>query len=329
MVGQRRPPCVQHRGDADAGAEVPGVGGDRQHRLGRRLEQQVVEQRPFDKFRTGLLWNVISATSAGSVNTTWKYPTGSRSASRSASQARGGTLAPGAMPVAAAVIDDPPMPAAGAGLDVTAHDGGAAMLDRRHDLELMQPQMPGMRGPVGRPCAAEDVGDLDGGAHAGSTGGRLPLHQRHQPVERTGHGMDRACRDLGLERGRLELAVPEQHPGLRRGRLWITRMSTSCSSRWVAKLCRNVCGLTRLRIPAASARRQHDCADDRCRANQKRRLSVPKTCLGEPACRVLLSDAAVLKNWPDPSAAMYFSWVRFTAFTWISTPANMLSAGKR
>src|SRR5437660_5079709 len=33
----------------------------------------------------------------------------------------------------------------------------------------------------------------------------------------------------------------------------MTRMSVSCSSRWVAKLCRSVCGDTRFLIPAASA----------------------------------------------------------------------------
>jgi hypothetical protein len=32
-----------------------------------------------------LLWKAISATAAGTVNTTWKYGTGSKSACRSAS----------------------------------------------------------------------------------------------------------------------------------------------------------------------------------------------------------------------------------------------------
>jgi hypothetical protein len=36
-------------------------------------------------------------------------------------------------------------------------------------------------------------------------------------------------------------------------RVWITRISTSCSRRWVAKLCRSVCGDTRFLIPAAWA----------------------------------------------------------------------------
>ena len=42
-----------------------------------------------------------------------------------------------------------------------AERGGAAMLDRRHDLELMQAQMPGMRGAIRRPRGTEDVGDLE------------------------------------------------------------------------------------------------------------------------------------------------------------------------
>ena len=40
----------------------------------------------------------------------------------------------------------------------------------------------------------------------------------------------------------------------------MTRMSTPCSSRWVAKLCRNVWTVTDLLSPAASAaRRQASC----------------------------------------------------------------------
>jgi hypothetical protein len=53
------------------------------------------------------------------------------------------------------------MAAVGAGLNVPAQRGGAAVLDRRHDLELMQAQMPGMSGPIGWPGSAEDVGDLE------------------------------------------------------------------------------------------------------------------------------------------------------------------------
>jgi hypothetical protein len=45
MMRHRRSPGVQHRGDADAGAEMLGVGRDRHHRLGGRPEQQIVDHR--------------------------------------------------------------------------------------------------------------------------------------------------------------------------------------------------------------------------------------------------------------------------------------------
>ena len=44
MVRHRRPPSVEDGGDADARAEMARVGGDRQHRLRRRSEQQVVDR---------------------------------------------------------------------------------------------------------------------------------------------------------------------------------------------------------------------------------------------------------------------------------------------
>jgi hypothetical protein len=44
MVGHGRT-RVEHGGDADAGAQMFWIGGDGQHRLGRCLEQQIVEQR--------------------------------------------------------------------------------------------------------------------------------------------------------------------------------------------------------------------------------------------------------------------------------------------
>ncbi|SEK01190.1 hypothetical protein SAMN05518849_12657 [Sphingobium sp. AP50] len=53
------------------------------------------------------------------------------------------------------------MPAVLAGLDMTAKGCGAAVLDRRHHLELGEAQMPGMGGPIGRSGGAKDVGDLE------------------------------------------------------------------------------------------------------------------------------------------------------------------------
>jgi hypothetical protein len=44
---------------------------------------------------------------------------------------------------------------------MTTHNGGAAGLYRRHDLELVQAQVPGASGPVRRTGGAKDVGDLE------------------------------------------------------------------------------------------------------------------------------------------------------------------------
>jgi len=55
---------MEHGGSADASAEMPGIGGDREQRLGCRAEQQVVDDR--------LVLVGDRAISAGSVKTTWK-----------------------------------------------------------------------------------------------------------------------------------------------------------------------------------------------------------------------------------------------------------------
>ena len=44
LFGGARGCCVKDRGDADPGTEVLWVRRDRQHRLRRRLEQQVLDQ---------------------------------------------------------------------------------------------------------------------------------------------------------------------------------------------------------------------------------------------------------------------------------------------
>ena len=45
MVGERRSPRMQHRRDADPGAQMLGIGGDGEHGLGRRLEQKAIDFR--------------------------------------------------------------------------------------------------------------------------------------------------------------------------------------------------------------------------------------------------------------------------------------------
>ena len=45
MVGHCRAPAVEYGGGADARAEVLGIGGDGEQRLGGRAEQQLVDDR--------------------------------------------------------------------------------------------------------------------------------------------------------------------------------------------------------------------------------------------------------------------------------------------
>jgi hypothetical protein len=45
MMDERRAPSVQHHGDADLGAQMLGIGGNREQGLRCRLEQGVVDHR--------------------------------------------------------------------------------------------------------------------------------------------------------------------------------------------------------------------------------------------------------------------------------------------
>ena len=110
------------------------------------------------------------------------------------------------------VVGDPAVPAVEASFGVAAERSGTAMFDSRHDLALVEAQMSGMRNPVRRAGRAEDVGGLGRGPHRTLTRGDvLPsiraINRSSGPVT----AWDRARGDLGEERGRLALAVPEQH----------------------------------------------------------------------------------------------------------------------
>ena len=158
MMGQGRTPGVKHGGDPDPCTQVLRVGGDGQHRLRRRAKQQVVEHRLVVEGNGGDLCGQgehdVEVADRQQVGLAFGQP-----------DARRRALALGTVPVAAGVVGHSPVPAVGAGLDMATQRRGAAMLDRRHDLELGQAQMPGMGGPIGRACAAEDIGDLEVGAH--------------------------------------------------------------------------------------------------------------------------------------------------------------------
>ncbi len=113
MVRQRGTPGVEHGSYADLGAEMLRIGGDRQHRLRRRPEQQIVDQRLVLEGDVGDLGRQgednVEVADRQQVGLALGEP-----------GACGGALALGAVPVAAAVIGDAPMAAVLAGLDMAA-----------------------------------------------------------------------------------------------------------------------------------------------------------------------------------------------------------------
>ena len=131
MVCHRRSPRVEDGGDADAGAEVLRVSGDRHHRLRRRVEQQTVDDR------------LVLPGDVGNLG--WKREDDMEVADRQQvgfalgqPGASSGALAFGTVPVAAAVVRNAPVPAVLAGIDVAAKGRRAAVLDQRRDFELGQ-----------------------------------------------------------------------------------------------------------------------------------------------------------------------------------------------
>jgi hypothetical protein len=164
MVGERRSPGVQHRGEPDAGAEVLGVvglqptgltrGGDGDQGFGGGFEQQVIDDRFV------LVGDVGDRSRQGEDDMEVGHRQQLGSAVGEPLLGSGG-LALWAMPIAAGVVRDAQVGAGFAALDMPAQRRGSAALDRRHDLELAEAHTAGMRRTPRRPAVAEDVRHLD------------------------------------------------------------------------------------------------------------------------------------------------------------------------
>ena len=154
MVGQRQAPGVQHGGQSDPGAEVLRVGGDGDERLGRRLEQQIVDDGLVlprdggDRRRQGE--HDVEVWDRQQLGLPIGQPL-----------LGGNGLALRAVAIAAGVVGDAYMRAILAALDMAAESCGAAALDGRHDLQLREAHLPGVGGAPGRTIPAEDIRQLD------------------------------------------------------------------------------------------------------------------------------------------------------------------------
>ena len=107
--------------------------------------------------------------------------------------------------------------------------------------------MAGMGSAPCRAMVAEDIRNLQSRVrHACASAGRPDLLELERDMLQRAHDLaDRLGGDPGIERGGVELGKPSS--------TWMMRTSMSCSSRWVAKLCRKVCSETRLLISAICA----------------------------------------------------------------------------
>ena len=157
VVGQCRAPGVQDGQDADASAEMLGIGGDGEHGLGRGLEQQIVDHRLV------LIGDVGDPSGQREHHVEIRYRQKLRLALGQPFPCRCG-LALRAVPVAAGVIGDDGVSTVLAALDMATERRRAAALDRRHHLQLVEADVTGIgsnatpargRGRYPRPQASD------------------------------------------------------------------------------------------------------------------------------------------------------------------------------
>ena len=155
MVRHRRTPGVQNRRDADAGPEMLGIGGDCQHRLGRRPEQDVVDhllvliRQVGDRSRHREDHVVIWYAQQLGLALGQPLP-GSRA------------LALGAVAVAAGIVANNGVRTSLAARDVATERCRPAGLDRRDRSQLAEAHVPLVGAAPRRRMGAEYVRDLHG-----------------------------------------------------------------------------------------------------------------------------------------------------------------------
>src|ERR1041385_6302099 len=189
MVVQVLTPGVQHRDDADLGAEVLGISRNGSQRLGRRPEQDgidrgfVLERDLGDgrRYREDDMevryWQQLGLPGG--------EPVGARL-----------PLAFRAMAVSAGVVGAADEPARCADLGMTTQFRRSAQLDRAHHAPLDAPEMPIVGVTIGVAIAAEDIRQLQARHGAAGSGGRH--HLQRQAVEWTLRLPDEPARYPGI-----------------------------------------------------------------------------------------------------------------------------------
>ena len=153
------------------------------------------------------------------------------------------------MTIPARIVGDANGAAVLASFDAPAQGGRPAGFDCGHDAPLDPAEMAVIGAPKGLAVTAQDVGEFEVGSASGHrrSVGRRDLQL--QTVEWALRRADRVGRHLRVARGRGKIVVAEQ--------AWMILMSVPFSRRWVAKLWRSVCRVTRLSSPAAFVAERH------------------------------------------------------------------------
>ncbi len=144
---------MEDAGKADPGAEMLGIGGDAQERLGGGLEQDAID------LRLVLVGDVGDRRRHGEHDMVILHGQ-ELGLARGEPVPGGRPLALGAMPVAAGVVGDMAVAAVLASRDMAAEGRRAAALDGGHDLELAEAQVTGVGLAPGGAVGAEDIRDL-------------------------------------------------------------------------------------------------------------------------------------------------------------------------
>jgi len=146
---------------------MTGIRGDGEHGLSRHPEQQVVNLCLVVEGDVGDLCgdreDHVEITDRQQVSLTCGKPFACRC-----------PLTLGTMPIPAAVVRDATVAAVLAALDMPAEGGGAAILDRRHYLELGQAHVAGIHRTPVRSMNAKDIGDLKRWSHWDQPPGSSP-----------------------------------------------------------------------------------------------------------------------------------------------------------
>ena len=202
MMMQVLAPGVEHGHEADLGSRMLGVRGDRAQSLGRRLEENAVDDRLVLEGDLGDRRGHGEDDVAILRRQQFGLPLGEPLGARQALTLR-------TMSVATGIVGLPGEAAVRALFDMAAQGRRPAGLDRAHHSVLDASDVAVMRLAIGGAVAAEHVRHLHRRAHreVGSSGRRDPQPRVVERADRVGDGDGR---HLGIARRGRQIAVPEQ-----------------------------------------------------------------------------------------------------------------------